>query len=388
VTHMANTDVAYVTPKLLLWARKRRGLRVDKISHSLGVDEGQIEAWEKGSSHPPFNKALQLANILRVPFGFLFLPEPPPIDIPIPDLRTFEDKEAREPSVDFLELLQEVMAKQEWYRDYALEHGAKELPFVGSFTTRAKVVDVATDIRKTLAMNNGFRSKARDKADYLRLFAGSAEDAGILVMRSGVVGNNTHRPLSCNEFQGFAITDRIAPLVFVNARDYKSAQIFTLAHEIAHIWIGKSGISKADETEIPVPRGNVESFSNAVAAETLVPRGEFLRLWREPVDDRLIQRLSRHFFVSTLVILRRARELDQISVGRFITLLEQERNKLLNQPTKAGGGDYYRNVTARHGNKLTEAVLQDVRQGSTGYRDAARLLDMKVPALEKLVERH
>jgi Zn-dependent peptidase ImmA (M78 family)/transcriptional regulator with XRE-family HTH domain len=385
---MTNTDLAYVTPRLLLWARERRGLRVDNISHSLGVGEEQLAAWEQGSSHPPFNKALQLASILRVPFGYLFLPEPPPIDIPIPDLRTFDDKESREPSVDFLELLQEVMAKQEWYKDYAIEHGAKELPFVASCTTRNKVVDVAADIRTTLAMNNGFRSKARNKADFLRLFAGSAEDAGILVMRSGVVGNNTHRPLSCNEFQGFAITDKIAPLVFVNARDFKSAQIFTLAHEIAHIWIGKSGISKADETEIPVPRENVESFSNAVAAETLVPQAEFLRLWREPADDRLIQRLSRQFFVSTLVILRRARELDLISLQRFIILLEQERNNLQNQPTPAGGGDYYRNVTARHGSKLTEAVVQDVRQGSTGFRDAARLLDMKVPALEKLVDRH
>lgn len=389
-----SSDLAYVNPQLLNWARERSGVSYEKLGHSLGVAPQQLRAWEDGDGHPPFAKAIRLAEVLRVPFGFLFLEKPPTLETPVPDLRTLHGEQPREPSVDFIDLLYEVLAKQDWYREYAEEHGAKPLTFVSSFSSRDSPEDVASDIRTTLGLEDDFRRNARTWADHLRLLCEAAESVGVLVMRSGVVGNNTHRPLSVQEFQGFAVTDEIAPLVFVNGQDYKSAQIFTLAHELAHIWIGKSGISKVNESEIvslpkdgpfirTVPPETVERLCNAIAAETLVPRAEFLAFWREPATEASIQKLARHFFVSTLVILRRAREFDKISVSQFRALLDKEREK---RKETSSGGDYYRNVMARHGHTFTDAVLQDLRQGRTLYRDAAALLDMKVPALEKMVK--
>lgn len=383
---MPSADLAYVTPKVLAWAIDRAGANTAKLARSLGVEQEQVDAWAQGESHPPFSKALQLATILRIPFGYLFLSDPPRTEIPLPDLRTLPNEELREPSVDFLELLYEVIAKQNWYRDFLEEQGAKRPTFVSKYTSSDSAIEVAADIRQTLSMSNGVRSNARAWSDYLRLLSGSAEDAGVMVMRSGVVGNNTSRPLSAREFQGFAIIDPVAPLVFINGQDFESAKIFTLLHELAHIWVGKSGISNPDETQVSTNNTPpIELFCNSIAAEALVPQAEFLNRWRSPVTSERIQQLAQHFFVSTLVILRRAKELDQINTSQFFTLLEQERKKRTKE--KPSGGDYYRNVKARHGSNFTEAVLQDVRQGKTGYRDAARLLDVKVRALEKMVER-
>ena len=386
-------NFARITPKLLTWARERRGLSYERVGRSVGVSADRIVEWERGNAPPPFGKAISLANALRVPLPYLFLQEPPAIDIPLPDLRKLTDTETREPSVDFLELLYEVIAKQQWYREHLEAQDAKELPFVSRFTTRDSVVGIAENIRETLGLENALRRQASSWSDYLSLLSDHAEGVGVLVMRSGVVGNNTQRPLSVREFQGFAITDRLAPLVFVNGADFKTAQIFTLAHEFAHIWIGKSGISNPDQAE-PVstpkdapflrvtPPDELELFCNAIAAETLVPREEFLSLpFLRPLD---LQRLARYFFVSTLVILRRARELGLITSPDFQSLLEAERGR--QQEAPGTGGDYWRNIPARHSRKLTEAVLQEVRQGTTTFRTAAKLLDLKVPTLERLLE--
>lgn len=380
---MRSTNLAYITSEVLTWAIDRSGTSYARLEKSLGVSQNEITQWAHGVVYPPFSKAVELANILHIPFGYLFLDTPPSVEIPLPDLRTLPNLELREPSVDFLELLYLVLLKQEWYREYAVEHGAEKLHFVSSYTINDSPKRVASNIRETLAINNGLRKAAHTWSDYLALLSTAAESVGILVMRSGIVGNDTTRSLSVKEFQGFAITDEIAPLVFVNAHDYKSAQIFTLAHELAHIWVGKSGISNPDETDVVEEQSKVEAFCNDVAAEILVPESEFLNEWEE-LKRKPIGYLARRFWVSSFVILRRAYELDKINRSNFFTLLERERANL--KSLQSTGGNYFKNLPARHSSRFTEALIDDVRRGGTMFRDAAELLSMKVPTLVKFME--
>jgi len=378
----APVNVAYVNPQILHWARIRSGLSYPQLEDVLKTSTEELAAWERGDTRPPFDKAQKIARAFRIPFGYLFLSRPPDLAVPLPDMRTQAERHPL--SLDFLEVVNDALVKQDWYRDYLQETKAPRLKFVDSFTVKNNPANVAADIRRVLGMNLALRRSAKDWADYLAKLSSRSEEAGILVMRSGVVGNTTRRKLSSREFQGFALTDPLAPVVFVNSDDFKAAQVFTLVHELAHIWIGKSAISHFDPAVPKEPESSIELFCNHVSVETLVPQQEFEQAWTNTEIETLVGRLSRHFWVSSLVILRRAYELDKITRKEFFEHIEIERKKY--RKLRASGGNYYRNVISRMGSQFTKAVLIEAREGKLLYRDAARLLSLKVPTLIKFFE--
>ncbi|MCT7655415.1 ImmA/IrrE family metallo-endopeptidase [Oceanimonas sp. NS1] len=200
---------------------------------------------------PTFKQAQKLAKVMHVPMAYFYLHKPPEEKLPIPDLRTVEGSRIVEPSLNLRDVVKEVIQRQEWYKDYLKLQGEEELPFVGRFTVRDDVGVVVNDIRETLGLE---RPRAGTWDEYFRLLIERVESAGILVMRSGVAGNNTHRKLDVSEFRGFAIADKNAPAVFINSADAPTARLFTFIHELAHIWIGSSGVSDMDQ----VSQGNKE----------------------------------------------------------------------------------------------------------------------------------
>jgi Zn-dependent peptidase ImmA (M78 family) len=213
-------------------------------------------------------------------------------------------------------------------------------------------------------------------------------EAGFLVFRSGIVGGNTHRHLYTDEFRGFALCDDIAPLVFVNAADYKAAQIFTLAHELAHIWIGKSGVS--NQAVDYFSRGfdaEAEAFCDRAAAEFLVPAASFVAEWNRGADPSTeLRRLAARFRVSAIVILRRALELDPILKAGFISLLEKARGFISERDEKVEepGGDFHATFGARNGERFPSVILGALRGGRILYREAARLLDVRPSTVREL----
>lgn len=150
------------------------------------------------------------------------------------------------------------------------------------------------------------------------------EENGILVTRTGMAKGNPHRPLKVEEFRGFALSDPYAPLIFINSRDSQAAQMFTLIHELVHLWLGLSGVSNLTSTYAPSAR--IEQFCNAVAAEILVPM-EALRVQLAQVhqDEDPVRRLGRYFKVSSLVILRRLQDLGEIDTATFRKLYKKRK---------------------------------------------------------------
>ena len=209
-------------------------------------------------------------------------------------------------------------------------------------------------------------------------------DAGILVMKSGVVGNNPHRPLLVEEFRGFALFDEYAPLIFINGADTKAAQMFTLAHELAHLWLGESGVSNLYATMSP--NIAIEKFCNQVAAELLVPLAEFTAAWNTKNDPLLeARRLAGKFKVSTLVLLRRALDAGFVNQTDFEQLFDEESKRLIDLVSGRSGGDFYLTQKSRLGSRFAQAIIESTLEGRTLYRDAFQLLGVaKVETFNEL----
>lgn len=376
---------AFIQSSMISWARSRYDLTEESVAKKLQVAPAQVVAWESGEDYPTLRQAQNLAKTLHIPLGWLYLEIPPEDKVALPDLRTVRSAEHTGLSPDFREQLNEVLFKQQEYSELIIEEGAAALPFVGKFSVTDPLATVVEDIRTTLGIDQEMRGEASSWEDFLRDFILRAENVGILVMRSGVVGNNTHRPLSVEEFRGFAISDVFAPVVFINGKDAKAAQIFTLAHELAHLWVGESGISNQALNAVGGRTQHVEVFCNQVAAELLVPAADMASLW-EPTKDaeENIHALIRHFRVSGLVMLYRAKELSCIDEATFNRLYRQEMARYHRRPTGDGGPPPHVTIPARNSHLLTETILSAAYEGRILFRDACRVLGTRMDTLQKL----
>lgn len=267
-------EEALINPDLLAWARRRAGLSVETLAKKMKKMPEDVVAWEHGTHRPSFRQAQTLAKRLRVPFGYLFLSRPPAEDLPVADFRTHGA--APEEAPILLDLIHDAQWKQDWFRDHLRRHGATPLGFIGSADLSAKPAAVARNIRETLGWTDRLRAEARDCADHLRSLTRLCEDAGIWVMRRGIVGNDTHRRIPIRLFRGLALSDPYAPLILVNTQDAPCANIFTLAHELGHLWLGLDAIGDGLSTPSPA---KTERFCNQVAATLLMPRDSFLDRW-------------------------------------------------------------------------------------------------------------
>jgi Zn-dependent peptidase ImmA (M78 family) len=353
-------------------------------AHRARLDDAVLEArfpkwpqWLKGEALPTLRQLEDFAQLTHTAFGYFFLPQPPKEELPVPDFRTVRDEQLAEPTADLLDTLYLCQQRQDWFRDHARVNGLPQLPFVGSASLRDDPHAVAHRLRQTLALSAQKRRELPTWTDALRALISQAEDTGVLVMVSSVVGSNSHRPLDVGEFRGFALADNLAPLIFVNGADSKAAQMFTLAHELAHIWLGATGVSDVQAGR--VPELQTERWCNQVAAELLVPLEELrsAHLPQAPIAEE-VQRLAREFKVSSLVVLRRlfdAGTLTRDALWQHYRA-EQERLRTLKERS-SGGGDFYRSLGARTSKRFARAIVGSALEGLTSFPDAYRLLGVR-----------
>ncbi len=368
-----------INPSVVSWAMNRAQAGAD----DLGVPIETLEAWLSKDKHPTFKQAQDLARHLHIPFGYLFLSSVPETEIPIPDLRTIKNTIGTLYSPEFIDVLYDALRKQSWYRNYRIEQGYEPLDFVGSFDTSVNPEMVASSMREKIDTDE-LRQKATSWDNYLTHLTRQAEEIGIVVLRSGTVGSNTHRTLSVEEFRGFALVDTFAPIVFLNTRDTKAARVFTLAHELAHIWVGQSAISDINLKEIPANTDSLERFCNTAAAEFLVPRMEFSRRWKSTINPlELANDLARFYRVSILVVLRRAFDLNLLEKSLYFSLYDQALQQL--RTPDSNGGTFFPAFYARNSHRFTNDLIGAVSSGQETYRRAASLLGADVPLVSKLV---
>ncbi len=341
------------------------------LADKLNITEDKLEAWESGDKPPTFKQAQNFASKTHIPFGYLYLQTPPDEELPLPDLRTVGGEQPQRPSAELIDIVQIILQRQQWYLEYLHDQELDESPHIKRFNTRTPVATVVNDMRQTLGV--AAHPERGSWEEYFRLLIHKIEDAGILVMRQADMGHFT-RPLSVAEFRGFAIYDPIAPVIFINQADAPSARLFTLIHELAHIWIGQSGISDAK----PTTQRQEEILCNAIAAEFLVPENEFEQHWRELEDwRRNAAVLEAHFHVSKWVIARRAQSLGKITIQQYQQYVDDLREQYRRREKNSGGPTYYTTKKGHLSERFSRALVSETLSGRVLLREAGQLLGMK-----------
>ena len=357
-----------VNNAVLKWAIERSG-----SSETVKLKFPKISDWLQGQSQPTLRQLEKFAKVTSTPLGYLFLSTPPVERMTIPNFRTLSDEPLYRPSPDLIEIVQIMEQRQAWIREYLVEMGQEPLAFVNSARPTDEPEPIAKDIRHVLGLTDLWADKQKTWTDALRKLLTMTDEAGIFVTVSGIVGNNTHRKLNPDEFRGFVLVDKFAPLVFINGADGKAAQMFTLAHELAHVWLGSSAVFDLRDMQ---PANEVtEQACNLVAAEFLIPKAEFLEFWPSlQQDPDRFDEIARHFKVSKIVAARRALDLGYITRSEFLDFyheyIKQWRNTTRDQ---SGGGDFYANQKLRVGRRFGGIVVRAAREGKLLYRDAYRL---------------
>lgn len=374
---------ALVNGKMITWGRERSTVALDDFASSFGVKPERLREWESGKERPTINQAKALAKRLKIPFGYLFLKKPPEELPHVPDLRTIGSAERTSFSPDFIDVYQSSLLKQQWFKEYRLREGFPKLPFAGLFNRRSAVADIVASIEDYLQVSFA-RSEANDDRKFMTLLVDNAEKLGILVFRSGTVGSNTHRLLSVDEFRGFAIHDEYTPVVFINTQDSRSAQVFSLMHELAHIWIGEDGVSNYDTGVVAHSSiSTVESKCNQVAAEVLVPSFVIKSSWNnsETVSEN-IRLLSKRCKVSKMVVAIRAHDVSLISRQEFSRFygeeLKWDKKQKKRQKDSSGGGPKTEvMINLRNGKLFAQTLVSETYEGRVLFGEALSLLGMK-----------
>ncbi len=284
---------------MLDWACRRGGLDEQKLLH----DFPKLPQWRSQEVQPTLKQLEKFAQKNHAPLGMLFLPSPPIEPVPIPDFRTIQSAGVMEPSRDLLETIYHCQRQQDWYAQYLWDSGFEENPFVGSLKVKGEVIEAADCIRTAIGFDWDSRQGLKTWEETLRFLIEQVSGLNILVMVNGIVEGNTHRALNPKEFRGFALVDLVAPLIFINGKDTKAAQIFTLAHELAHICLGAEGVSNLQAMDVNGDQDQIETWCNKVAAELLVPLDHLGTEFN--INDNFsdeLNRLAKVYKVSSLVI--------------------------------------------------------------------------------------
>lgn len=376
-----------VRPSVLTWARARSGIAEDDWDRRFP----KFEAWLAGEAAPTLKQLEDFARKTHTPVGFLFLEEPPVEAVPIPDFRTVGDRAVGADEVvsaDLLDVIYACERRQEWYRDNQILEGEPPLAFVGAASISDAVEEVAAQMRVALDWTAENRATCRGSDGALTWLREHAEAAGVLVMISGIVGSNTHRILDPQEFRGFALADPYAALVFVNGADSKSAQVFTLVHELAHLWVGKRALSDLDPRSVRA--NDVERWCNQVGAELLAPMAELrARLDSSGGFRAQLQPLAEHFRVSSQAILGRAHEDGALTWDEYVAELDLEREGTAEFIWRRGGGaNAYNTKPVQVSRRFAGALIASAKEGRTPYTQAFRLLDLRrASAFDRLADR-
>jgi Zn-dependent peptidase ImmA (M78 family)/transcriptional regulator with XRE-family HTH domain len=379
-----------VNPAILSWARETVGLSVADAARQLALSEERLQAFEAGERDPTAKQLAKMAEKYRRPLLAFYLPAPPQRRDRGHDFRTLPGERVPGSEETLDALLRDIQARQRLVRA-ALEEADEAAPiaFVASGHMRdgvnALVAAMTAVLREGLAE---FRAQ-RTVTDAFSVLREAVERNGVFVLLAGNLGTH-HSNIDPQIFRGFALSDPVAPFVVINENDSRAAWSFTLLHELAHIWLGQTGISGyGGEVE-------VERFCDEVAARLLLDMNELRGLGRVEglaVNDlkQLIERFAVNRNLSRKMVAYNLMRAGMIPAATYRNLARAFDNDRIAEeqarPRGEGGPDYY--VVRRHriGTALVTLVGRMVEGGVLSSTKAGKVLGVKPTAVGRIVNR-
>ncbi len=382
-------DKAHITPKVFKWARESARMTEEDAAAKVSVSSDRLVDWEAGKSKPTIRQAQILAKAYRRPFALFFLPDIPQDFQPLQDYRLKGSKVLGTASIF---IIREIQQKQAWISEVNEQNEERKIPFVGRYSLKDNPATVSNDILSTLNIN----PLQYEYENPIREWIDKAESNGIFISRTSFI--HSRLTLDSNEIQGFAISDSYAPFVFINSSDWSAPQLFTLVHELAHIWIAETGISNQIQ---PIVQSQekyhpIEIFCNEVAANALIPLDYIseLRKYNSITSDQIF-RYSRNLGISSFALLVRALNLNLISFSEYSSLkreadagfhdfVQKESERKAKQKQADGGPNPYLLKLNKNSRLFTQIVLDAYRGGFVDPNIASSLLNTPTNKFSKL----
>ena len=368
-----------VDANMLTWAVSRAGYDLEVFTEKVP----NFEKWINGEKKPTVKQLEAFSKKVYLPFGYLFLHEPPIENIPIPFFRTNGSQDEKV-SLNVYDTILLIQQRQDWLRDYLKDNEFENLPFVGKYNGINNVSAIVNDIRETLGLTENWASKLGTWEEAQKHLVETIEDKGIITVFNGVVENNGYRKIPVDECRGFVLVDDIAPFMFINNADSKSAQMFTIVHELAHIWTGHSvgfDFRKLQPADDPI-----EILCDQIAAEFLVPENAFNEKWN---NNPNIRSTSRYFKVSEIVIARRALDTGKLTKTEFFEFYNEYINREIGKKESlSSGGNFYATTRKRLSVTFASHINNAVNTGQLLYRDAYKLTSLKGDTFQTFFTKH
>jgi Zn-dependent peptidase ImmA (M78 family) len=385
-----------VNPDILIWARETAGLTLEQAVRKLSINSSKsmtgaekLDAYEKGILSPSRPMLLKMSQQYRRPLVAFYMKNVPVQGTRPEDFRNIPD---RDPNSDVLisVLVRNVRARQSAIKEILVDDESPPLEFVASKSVKSGPEAVLKSIIDITGIKREeFRAKSTPELAFAYLRA-KAEAVGVFVLLIGNLGSH-HTAIDAEAFRGFALADEIAPFVVVNDQDARTAWSFTLIHELAHIWLGASGISgKVSEAEI-------EKFCNTVANRFFLSDVELetLEITKDASLQETISKIAdfakkRHISGSMVAYALVRKGIITLEVWRAITRYfaaqwRKSRDAQKDREKESTGPNYY--VVRRHrlGRALMHTVSRALSEGTLSPTRASQILGVKPRSVSPLL---
>jgi len=380
---------AIITPNILRWARETSKMSIETVALKIKVKEEKIDLWEKGDNYPTINQLEKLSKLYRRPISVFYLPEPPSDFQTLRDFRKSRDLNEYSTALTFI--IRDIQLKQFWLSNFLKEESEQPLDFIGKFNKNDDIKLIAKNIKEVLEIDDHYYNN-----DTLRYWIDKIEQKGIFVSLTSNI--HSHLKIDVEEVKGFAITDKYAPFIFINSADSKNSQLFSLIHELAHLWINVSGVSAFDFIDFRDKNelnkyDPLEVVCNKVAAEILMPEEIIRSLFKSnsEITHELIEKKAREIKVSSFALLVRLVNMNIISTTVFNSYkkvfnekYEDYLERQAKKTKKKGGPSYYILKIRKNSRAFTSFIYGNYKSGKISGYEANKLLDIKVSNFKNL----